>query len=448
MPRILLAEDDEIMRETLSDRLTMNGWQVDGVGDGKMALDLVNQNFYQVVLSDIRMPGLDGTRLLNKIIHISPETDVILMTAYGSVENAVECLKKGAADYILKPFDMDDLMIRVRRLLEIQTIKAKCVLLEERCGAAHTSIIGSSQPIHKLLNTIGQVAGTDATVLVTGESGTGKELVAAAIHFQSQRAKGPYIRINCAAIPENLMESELFGHEKGSFTGADARKIGKFEAANGGTILLDEIGEMPLALQVKLLRVLQEREIERIGGNKTIKVNVRIICSTSKKLAEEARKGNFREDLFYRLQVIPIEVPPLRDRKEDIPELCRYFLDEFSREKNEPMQMTDQAIRALMDYDYPGNVRELKNIIERISVLATEPVIEPWHLPADLAGSSDEERAFSSLDLSAALAVTEKACILAALRMTDGKRAKAAELLGISRKNLWEKLKHHKLSPE
>jgi two-component system response regulator AtoC len=448
MPRILLAEDDEIMRETLYDRLTMNGWQVDGVGDGKKALDLLNQNFYQVVLSDIRMPGLDGTRLLNKIIKISPETDIIMMTAYGSVENAVECLKKGAADYILKPFDMDDLMIRVRRLLEIQTIKAKCVLLEERCGAAQVPIIGSSQPIQKMLRTIDQVANTDATVLITGESGTGKELVAAAIHFESQRAKGPYIRINCAAIPENLMESELFGHEKGSFTGADVRKIGKFEAANGGTILLDEIGEMPLALQSKLLRVLQEREIERVGGNKTIKVNVRIICSTSKNLAVEARKGNFREDLFYRLQVIPIEVPPLRERKEDIPELCRHFLDEFSREKNEPLQMTDQAIRALMVYDFPGNVRELKNIIERISVLATEPVIEPWHLPADFAGNSVGERELTSLNLSTALAVTEKACLLAALRTTDGKRAMAAELLGISRKNLWEKLKQHRLSPE
>jgi two-component system response regulator AtoC len=448
MPRILLAEDDEIMRETLYDRLTMNGWQVDGVGDGKKALDLLNQNFYQVVLSDIRMPGLDGTRLLNKIIKISPETDIIMMTAYGSVENAVECLKKGAAVYILKPFDMDDLMIRVRRLLEIQTIKAKCVLLEERCGVAQVPIVGSSQPIKNMLSTIDQVANTDATVLITGESGTGKELVAAAIHFESQRAKGPYIRINCAAIPENLMESELFGHEKGSFTGADVRKIGKFEAANGGTILLDEIGEMPLALQSKLLRVLQEREIERVGGNKTIKVNVRIICSTSKNLVAEARKGNFREDLFYRLQVIPIEVPPLRERKEDIPELCRHFLDEFSREKNEPLQMTDQAIRALMVYDFPGNVRELKNIIERISVLATEPVIEPWHLPADFAGNSDGERELTSLNLSTALAATEKACLLAALRTTDGKRAMAAELLGISRKNLWEKLKQHRLSPE
>jgi len=448
MTRILLAEDDDIMRITVQDRLEKNKWNVDAVPNGKEAAERLKKENYHLVISDIRMPGLDGVSLLNEIIKISPETDVILMTAYGSVENAVECLKKGAADYILKPFDMDDLMIRVRRLLEIQNIKAKCVLLEERCAAAQVPIIGSSQPIQNLLNTIVQVAATDATVLITGESGTGKELVAAAIHFESPRSQGPYIRINCAAIPESLMESELFGHEKGSFTGADSRKIGKFEAANGGTILLDEIGEMPLALQSKLLRVLQEREIERVGGNRTIKVNVRIICSTSKKLDEEARKGNFREDLFYRLQVIPIEVPTLRARKEDIPELCRCFLDEFSREKLEPLEMTDQAIRALMVYDFPGNVRELKNIIERISVLATESVIEPWHLPADFAGSSGEERDIASLNLSAALAVTEKTCILAALRATNGKRAKAADLLGISRKNLWEKLKQHKLSPE
>ncbi len=448
MPRILLAEDDEIMRETLFDRILKNGWQIEGAKDGKEALSLVEQNYYNLVLSDIRMPGLDGTLLLDKILRISPDTDVIMMTAYGSVENAVDCLKKGAADYILKPFDMDDLTIRIKRLLKMQSIKARCSSLEEQYGPQRLPIIGSSNSIKSMLTMIDQVAAAGTTVLITGESGTGKELVAAAIHFNSQRSKGPYIRINCAAIPENLMESELFGHEKGSFTGADARKIGKFEAANGGTILLDEIGEMPLALQAKLLRVLQEREIERVGGNRTIKVDVRIICSTSKNLADEARRGNFREDLFYRLQVIPIVVPTLRERKEDIPELCRYFLDEFSREKNEPLQMTDQALQTLMEYDYPGNVRELKNIVERISVLAPEPLIQPWHLPPDFAGNSEEKIEQSTLNLSAAVAVTEKVIILKALRATGGKRAKAAELLGISRKNLWEKLKQHKLSPE
>jgi len=447
MPRILLAEDDEIMSETLFDRLAKNGWQVDSAKDGKQALKLVEQNYYHLVLSDIRMPGLDGTRLLERVLRISPDTDVILMTAYGSIESAVDCLKKGAADYILKPFDMDDLTIRIRRLLEMQAIRVRCSSLEEQYGLQRSPIIGSSKPVKSLLAMIDQVAVADTTVLITGESGTGKELVAAAIHYGSQRSKGPYVRINCAAIPESLMESELFGHEKGSFTGADARKIGKFEAANGGTILLDEIGEMPLTLQAKLLRVLQEREIERVGGNRTIKVDVRIICSTSKKLADEARKGNFREDLFYRLQVIPIMVPPLRQRKEDVPELCRYFLDEFSRERNVPLQITDHAVQELMNYDYPGNVRELRNIVERISVLAAEPVIQAWHLPPDFAGSSEEETEQSSLNLAAALAVTEKAIILKALRMTEGKRAKAADLLGISRKNLWEKMKQHKLSP-
>jgi two-component system response regulator AtoC len=448
MPRILLAEDDEIMRETLFDRLTKNGWQVDGAKDGKEALSFVEQNFYNLVLSDIRMPGLDGAHLLDRILRISPDTSVIMMTAYGSVESAVDCLKKGAADYILKPFDMDDLTIRIRRLLEMQDIKSRFSTLVEQCGPQRSPIIGSSNPIKSLFAMIEQVAAADTTVLITGESGTGKELVAAAIHFSSQRSKGPYIKINCAAIPETLMESELFGHEKGSFTGADARKIGKFEAANGGTILLDEIGEIPLPLQAKLLRVLQEREIERVGGNRTIKVNVRIICSTSRKLAEEVQKGNFREDLYFRLKVIPIVIPPLRERKEDIPELCRYFLDEFSKERNDPLQMTEQAVQALMEYNYPGNVRELKNIIERISVLASEPVIEPWHLPSDLAGLPEKATEQSSLNLSEAVAVTEKACILKALRMTDGKRAKAADLLGISRKNLWEKLKHHNISPE
>lgn len=448
MPRILLAEDDEIMRETLFDRLTKNGWQVDGAKDGKEAISLVEQNYYNLVLSDIRMPGLDGTVLLEKVLRISPDTDVIMMTAYGSVENAVDCLKKGAADYILKPFDMDDLTIRIRRLLEMQDIKKRYSSLVEEYGPQRSPIIGSSSTIKSLLKMIEQVAAADTTVLITGESGTGKELVAAAIHFNSQRSKGPYIRINCAAIPESLMESELFGHEKGSFTGADARKIGKFEAASGGTILLDEIGEMPLPLQSKLLRVLQEREIERIGGNRTVKVDVRIICSTSKNLATESRNGNFREDLYYRLQVIPINVPPLRERKEDIPELCQYFLDEFSRERNDPMCMSDQAVQALMNYDYPGNVRELKNIVERISVLAPEPVIEPWHLPPDFSGPQEETSEEPELNLSSAVASAERECILKALRQTGGKRAKAAEILGISRKNLWEKLKQHKLSPE
>ncbi len=440
--RILLAEDDEIIRVTLYDRLVEEGWRVDIAVDGNQALDLLDHNFYRLVISDIRMPGLDGTRLLDEVKKMTADTDIILMTAFGSVESAVTCLKKGAADYVLKPFDMDDLVIRVRRLLEMQSIKARCVVLEESCGEFRSSMVGSSSVMRNLLNMIGQVAQSDATVLITGESGTGKELVASAIHAGSRRASGPYIRVNCAAMPEGLMESELFGHERGAFTGAVARKIGRFEMADGGTILLDEIGEMPLHLQAKLLRVLQEREIERVGGTRTIKVDVRVLCATAKNLVDEVKQGRFREDLFYRLQVIPIEVPPLRNRREDIPELCRFFMEEFNRERVVPLSLSEDALQCLLKYDFPGNVRELRNLIERISVLAAGPVVQPWDLPVGLGGETlvDSE---DDLRLSKVVAKAESICLLKALRKTDGNRTEAAKLLGISRKNLWEKLKQY-----
>ncbi len=442
--RILLAEDDEIMRVTLHDRLVADGWQVDEARDGDEAGKLAEENFYHLVLSDIRMPGMDGTELLAKLQRLSPITDVILMTAFGNVEDAVTCLKKGAADYILKPFDMDDLVIRMKRILEAQAIRARCVSLEESCPESRSAIVGSSRVTRSLLNLIGQVAITDSTVLITGESGTGKELVARAIFQGSKRSEQPYIRVNCAAIPEGLMESELFGHEKGAFTGAEARKIGRFEMANGGTLLLDEIGEMPLHLQAKLLRVLQEREIERVGGTRTVKVDVRILCATAKNLVEEVRLGNFREDLFYRLQVIPVNVPPLRERREDIPELCHFFLEEFMRERGAPLELSPEALDALGEYDFPGNIRELKNIMERVSVLCHGPLIHPWDLPIDLGGKSDpgDEKVQK---LSEAVAQAERACLMKALRHTDGNRTEAAKILGISRKNLWEKLKHHSL---
>jgi DNA-binding NtrC family response regulator len=442
--RILLAEDDEIIRVTLYDRLVEEGWRVDTAVDGNQALDFLDRNFYRLVISDIRMPGLDGTRLLDEVKRMTADTDVILMTAFGSVESAVTCLKKGAADYVLKPFDMDDLVIRVRRLLEVQSIRARCAQLEESCRELSSPIIGSSKVMQLLLDMVNQVALSDSTVLVTGESGTGKELVASAIHQGSRRSSGPYIRVNCAAMPEGLMESELFGHEKGAFTGAETRKIGRFEMADGGTILLDEIGEIPLHLQAKLLRVLQEREIERVGGSRTIRIDVRILCATSKNLLEEVRKGNFREDLFYRLQVIPIEVPPLRNRKEDIPELCRFFLEGFNRERVVPLSLSDDAVGCLMRYDFPGNIRELRNIIERVSVLSPGPVVQPWDLPVDLEGEASVESE-ETLRLSEVVAKAEKGCLLKALRETDGNKTEAAKLLCISRKNLWEKLKLYNL---
>jgi len=446
MARILLAEDDEIMRITIQDRLVKNKWHVDAVANGKEAVEHLKKGNYHLVISDIRMPGFDGWQLLKFVRQSSPFTDIIMMTAFGSVDDAIDSLKQGAADYILKPFNMDDLIIRVSRILEMQTIKARCSSLEESCRELHTDLIGESKAMERIHSLIKQVAPSDSTVLILGESGTGKELVASSIHMHSKRTNKPFVRINCAAIPEGLMESELFGHEKGAFTGAHARKIGKFEMADGGTMLLDEIGELPLPLQAKLLRVLQENMYERVGGTGTINIDVRILCATSKDLERAVENGSFRQDLFYRLNVIPIQLPPLRERKEDIPILTNYFLHEFSIKRGVAMEISQNAMQCLIDYSYPGNVRELKNIIERASVLAPEPVIKQDDLPADLLEANGFSETGDSLLLSDAVARTEKLLLVKALTRTNGKRAEAAELLGISRKNLWEKMKQYEIS--
>ncbi len=442
--KILIAEDDEIMRVTLSDRLSRNEWRVDEAKDGREALAKIHQQKYHVVISDIRMPHASGFKLLEELQQVAPNTDVIFMTAYGSINDAVACLKNGATDYLLKPFDMDDLVIRVERLLENQTLKTRYLSLEECCQKFRHPIIGKSKVMQNLLAIIKQIAASDATVLISGESGTGKELVAAAIHYSSNRADGPYIRVNCAAIPENLIESELFGHEKGAFTGADARKLGRFEMADCGTILLDEIGDMPLHLQTKLLRVLQEREIERLGGQHSIKVDVRVLCATAKNLAEEVQKGNFREDLFYRLQVIPVIVPSLRERKEDIPLLCEYFMEKLKQTREKPLTLSNDAMAAMMEYEFPGNVRELHNIIERLLVLHPTETVQSWNLPIDIVGSGSQQVENVQL-LASAVAQAEKSCIMRAITKTNGKKSEAAQLLGISRKNLWQKLKLYEL---
>jgi two-component system response regulator AtoC len=446
MPRILLAEDDHIMRITVQDRLEKHNWHVDAVHNGIEAANRLKKENYHLVISDIRMPGLDGRELLTVVRQYSPYTDIIMMTAFGSVDDAIDSLKKGAADYILKPFNMDDLVIRVSRILEIQTIKARCSSLEENCREFHSDLIGESKAMERIHVLIKQVAPSDSTVLILGESGTGKELVANSIHLLSKRSDKPFVRINCAAIPDGLMESELFGHEKGAFTGAHARKLGKFEMADGGTLLLDEIGELPLPLQAKLLRVLQESTYERVGGTGTISIDVRILCATAKNLEKAVGNGNFRQDLFYRLNVIPITLPPLRDRKEDIPLLTNHFLHEFSIKRGMAMDISPQAMQFLIDYNYPGNIRELKNIIERASVLAPEHIIKPMDLPADLLKSNGLDEKTDSFSLSDAVAKTEKQLVLKALTQTQGKRSEAAELLGISRKNLWEKMKQYDIS--
>lgn len=444
--KILVAEDEEIMRITVVDHLRSHGWQVDEAKTGTRALELIKQNRYQLLLSDIRMPGLDGEALLCEVKMLTPHTEVVMMTAHGSTDTAVNCLKNGAADYIQKPFDLDDLSFRINRILEMQAIKARCVSLEH-CSGQRQPIIGSSAPMQKVLSLVGQVAGTDSSILIQGESGTGKELVAAAVHFESRRAEKPYVRINCAAIPAGLMESEFFGHEKGAFTGADKTSVGKFELADQGTILLDEIGDMPLELQVKLLRVLQEREIERVGGKRAIPVDVRVICATAKNLAAEVEKGNFRQDLFYRLQVIPIELPPLRERNGDIGELADFFLQEFGRERGLQFELSTEARQALETHRFPGNVRELRNLLERVSVLAPTAKIQLWELPLEIRGATSEAKQTIQMadNLAEAVATAEKQCILQALTKTGDNKTEAAAILGISRKNLWEKMKNYAL---
>jgi len=445
--KILVAEDEEIMRITVVDHLRSFGWQVEEADNGSKALELIRQNNYQLLLSDIRMPGLDGEALLAEVKTLAPHTEVVMMTAHGSTDTAVSCLKNGAADYIQKPFDLDDLSFRIKRILEMQAIKARCVSLEH-CGGQRRPLIGNSAPMQKVLNLISQVAGSESSVLIQGESGTGKEIVAAAIHFESKRADKPYVRVNCAAIPDGLMESEFFGHEKGAFTGADKTSVGKFELADQGTILLDEIGDMPLELQVKLLRVLQEKEIERVGGKRPIPINVRVLCATAKNLAAEVEKGNFRQDLFYRLQVIPIELPALRDRPGDISLLADFFLQEFGQERGMTFKLSAEARQALENHSFPGNVRELRNLLERVSVLAPAPLIQLWDLPFELRGAqptaANPQESIAET-LAEAVAGAEKKCILQALKKSADNKTEAAAILGISRKNLWEKMKSYGL---
>jgi two-component system, NtrC family, response regulator AtoC len=442
MARILLAEDDEIMRISVYDKLKKYGWEVDEAPDGLKARELCEKNVYNLLISDIRMPGLDGLGLLQYVLKHCPDTDVIIMTAYGSVNDAISCLREGASEYILKPFDMDDLIIRVNRLLDTQAVKARCEILEENCRLQNErEMIGCSPAMQSVYSVIEQAAPTNATILITGESGTGKEMAARAIHKASERSANSFVSINCAAIPEGLIESELFGHEKGAFTGADRQRKGKFELADNGTLLLDELGDLPGPLQAKLLRVLQESEFERVGGSKTIRVDVRVLACTSKNLEQEIEKGCFRQDLLYRLRVIPLEMPPLRNRREDIDELCRFFVAEFNTMHGRNVSITAKAIACLRQYDFPGNVRELRNLIERAAVLCRAPEITPSDLPAEITRLDEAEE--EDFNLSAAVARAERCCLQNALARCEGNRTNAAKLLGISRKNLWEKLKAH-----
>ena len=440
---ILVVDDDTAHRTML--RTLVGGWgyEISEADDGGSAIGMVRQQPYDLVLMDVRMLKVSGLEALAAIKSINPAIPVVIMTAYSSVETAVAALTQGAHDYLTKPLDFDKLRITLERAMEHSRLKAENRLLRERLGLQfdRRHIIGQSAAMVRLFDSVAQVAPSEATVLIAGESGTGKELIAGAIHFNSSRRDGPFVRLNCAAITETLLESELFGHEKGAFTGADRRREGRFFQADGGSLLLDEVSEMPLPMQVKLLRVLQEREFTRVGGDTVIRVDVRVIAATNKDLPELVSGGRFREDLYYRLNVVGLTLPALRERAEDIPLLALHFLEAFAlKNRKEVKGFTPQAMDRLIRYAWPGNVRELMNAVERavvmtrgdflteedVSLIPTAAMPEPEHPPA--AGVRPLEE-------------VEKATILTTLKAADGNKSEAARRLGITRRTLHKKLK-------
>ena len=435
---ILLIEDEKIMRVTLEDALKGEGYEVMSFEAGSSALQSMKSSSFDVAVTDVRLPDMDGFDIVREITR-TKDAPVIVMTAYGTIKDAVEAMKLGAFDYITKPFALDEFLLLIERALEIKRLREENIRLKKdlnKCYCA-PNIIGESAEMKKVFSLIEKVSVADATVLILGESGTGKELVATTIHYQSKRKDKPLIKVNCAALPEGLIESELFGHERGAFTGAVKRKPGRFELASGGTIFLDEIGDLPPATQAKILRVIQERQFERIGGTATLNVDVRIIAATNRNLEAEVSAGRFREDLYYRLNVIPIILPPLRERKEDIPALIEIFMEKYGDGLGKAVEFSKDAIEMLLAYDYPGNVRELENIIERCITLSINEVISKDELPAFILRGAHSTK---SLFLSDIAADAEKGHIIRVLKTTRGNKTRAAEILGISRKTLWEKM--------
>jgi len=447
-PHILVVDDDVSHRTMLKTLLSGWGYAVSEADDGSGAVQEVHKQPFDLVLMDIRMIKVSGLQALPEIKAFNPAIPVIIMTAYSSVETAVEALKAGAYDYLTKPLDFDELRITMERAMDHTQLKEENRLLRESLGNRfdRRNIIGRSQAMEKLLETVAQVAPSEATVLVSGESGTGKEMIAGAIHHNSPRRESPFVKINCAAIMESLLESELFGHEKGAFTGAYRRKEGKFSIAHKGSIFLDEISEMSPAMQVKLLRVLQEREFTRVGGEEVVKVDVRVIAATNKDLLAEIGAGRFREDLFYRLNVVTLTLPPLRQRKEDIPLLAQHFLEIFAEKNHKEIKgFTPQAMDNLLRHDWPGNVRELMNAVERGVVMAQAPYLDTkdWTLIPE--GSSSERKfpGKAAMANNLPLEEVEKATILKALEASRGNKSEAARNLGITRKTLLAKLRKY-----
>jgi two-component system response regulator HydG len=454
---ILVVDDDNAHRTML--RTLVGGWgyEIDDADDGAVAIDKIKKQSYDLVLMDVRMVNVSGLEALEKIKSYNPAIPIIIMTAYSSVETAVAALKKGAHDYLTKPLDFDKLRITIERSMEHTRLKEENRLLKQSLGQHfdRRNIIGQSPAMTSLLETVAQVAPSEATVLITGDSGTGKELIAGAIHFNSHRKDGPFIKLNCAAITETLLESELFGHEKGAFTGAERRKEGRFFQAHGGSLFLDEVSEMSLTMQVKLLRVLQEREFTRVGGESTIQVDVRMMAATNKNLPELISQGEFREDLYYRLNVVGLEIPPLKKRREDIPLLAQHFLEIFAaRNKKGIKGYTPRAMDHLVRYDWPGNVRELMNAVERAVVLSQADFLSEKDFTIirgsevnQYASGPDEAKGSMVMDGATPLEAVEKTTILKTLEASGGNKSEAARRLGITRKTLHKKLKAYGVMP-
>jgi DNA-binding NtrC family response regulator len=454
MSNILVVDDKDTMRNMLTETLTEEGHRVDSAQDGRRALELVRNKSYDLVLTDLKMPDVDGLEVLTHVKDVDHDTSVIVMTAYGTIEDAVAAMKKGAYDFITKPFDTDHLCVLINRALENQRLVAENTLLRQELLEGHgfSDIIGQNEKMVEICNLIQKVAGSDASVLLQGESGTGKELFARAIHSLSLRKDRPYIAINCAAIPRELLENELFGSEKGAFTGAHARKMGKFEIANTGTIFLDEIGDMDVSLQAKLLRVLQQKNFERLGGTKPLEVDVRVIAATNMDLPELIKVKRFREDLYYRLSVFPINIPPLRERPDDVKRLAEYFVSKYCREmKKMTKSLSKDAINLLEKYHWPGNVRELENTIERAVILAEGKKITPDHLAIRLQRIEEirlrEGAGLKEIGAHAQMQA-EKATIIRVLRQVRGNKRKCARILQIDYTTLFDKIKKYNIDKD
>jgi DNA-binding NtrC family response regulator len=438
-PRVLLVEDEPSLQVGLADLFAEQGWEAEVAGSVQEAFAALAGNPPDVVLCDLRLPDGEGLAVLEKALGLPMPPQVVMLTAYGTVDKAVEAMKRGAADFLTKPFDEEHLLAVLRRNIELVQLRRRVADLEGQADAP----LGVSPAFTQVLQVAATVAATDVTVLLEGETGTGKEVLARFIHRRSSRASGPFVAVNCAALPEGLLEAELFGHEKGAFTGALRARAGRFEEAHRGTLFLDEVGELPLPLQAKLLRVLQEQRFERLGSNRSVGVDVRVIAATQRDLRAEVQAGRFREDLFYRLCVVPIKLPPLRERREDIPLLAAHFARSWGRKLGRELTFAPETLEHLARLDFPGNVRELEHLVGRLAALCPAPVVLPEHLPAEYKPTRETGVA-GALEgtLAAQLAACEREILQRALQRAKGNRTQAAKLLGISRKSLWEKLKN------